>query len=97
MHKLKLTSKISRNEQVNYIEIDDEIVLMNENNDQFYAINTIGSELWSLLENSSLTLCELCERIQENYEISETTCINDVTLFIESLLDKNMLQCTNES
>lgn len=91
MSNLTLTSKISRNPDVSYTQIDNDLVMMGPNDDLFYGVNDTGTKIWSLLEFNDLTFGEINEHIQQGYEVAEVDCLKDLTQFVESMVAQNML------
>ena len=91
MNKLSLTTKISRNPEVAFTQIDDDLVMMGPKDSLFYGVNAVGTEIWSLLEFKTLSLSEICELIQRDFEVNEAQCIEDSMQFVEAMVEQNML------
>ena len=54
MDNLNLSSVVSRNDDVAYTYIDDEMVLMGAEDGLYYGINCVGAEIWKHLENGMM-------------------------------------------
>ena len=91
MHNLTETSKIIANQRVAFTEIDDDVVMMGPENGLFYGVNSVGAEIWNLLQSNALSLSEICEQILQRYDVDESQCATDVKLFVEDLLNQGML------
>lgn len=91
MSNITLTSKISRNPDVSYTQIDNDLVMMGPKDDLFYGVNDTGTKIWSLLEFNDLTFGAIHERIQQEYEVTEAACLEDLTQFVEAMVAQNML------
>ena len=91
MNKFSSTNIISRNPDVAYAQIDNDLVMMGPKDDLFYGINPTGTVIWSLLEFNSLPFSTICESILQNYDVTETVCIEDTAQFIQAMIDQNML------
>lgn len=91
MNKLDLSQQISRNPDVGFTQIDDDLVMMGPNDNLFYGVNAMGTKIWSLLECNSLSLSEICEVIQRDYDVHEQQCIDDVTRFVEEMMTHHMV------
>lgn len=89
--KLDLTSKISRNPDVAFTQIDDDLVMMGPEDNLFYGVNAVGTDIWSLLEFKNLSLNELFEHVQDVYAVTKAQCIEDITQFVGAMVEKNML------
>jgi hypothetical protein len=74
-----------------YTHIDDEIVVMGPNDELYYALNPVGTELWNLLELKPHSLEALTEHLQQIYEVTQTQASEDVALFIEHMMDKELI------
>lgn len=61
--------------------INDEIVMMNIENGQYYLFNTIGTKIWELLENGATTIDSLADQILPEFSIDRETLINDIIKF----------------
>lgn len=91
MNKVNLTSIVSRNPHVVYTQIDSDLVMLDPKDQLFYGVNSIGAELWSLLEKRSLSVTEICSHVEMHYDVPETQYVGDVLSFIESMVKQNML------
>jgi hypothetical protein len=91
MNKLTLTSKLSRNPDVAFTQIDDDLVMMGPDDNLFYGVNATGTKIWSLLEFKVLSLNEICEGIQQDYDVPEAQCIDDAMQFVQAMVEQNML------
>ena len=91
MNKLALTSKISRNPDVAFTQIDGDLVMMGPKDSLFYGVNAVGTAIWSLLEFKTLALSDICELIQHDYAVTETQCIEDSMQFVDAMVEQNML------
>lgn len=87
--------KLRRNLNQLYSEIDDEIIMLSVNNGEYYGLNSIGSEIWNLLEES-ITFQELVEQLLSKFEVDKDTCIIETADFLELLFDKSLIEFTNE-
>lgn len=88
---IDLSSKISRNPDVAFTQIDDDLVMMGPEDSMFYGVNAVGTAIWSLLEFNTLSLGEVCAHIQQGYEVTEVRCVEDSMRFVEAMVDQNML------
>lgn len=91
MNQLTLNSELSRSPDVAFTQIDDDIVMMGPKDSLFYGVNSVGTAIWSLLESKTLTLKDICKQIQQDYEVTETQCVEDITRFVESMVEQHML------
>lgn len=96
MNTLSKTCIISRNPEVAYTQIDQEMVMLEPEKAVFCNVNPIGTALWALLENTALSLEVLCNHIYQHYEVTEAQCVEDATQFINEMVALNLLMVTND-
>lgn len=91
MTTLSLKNIISRNQDFYSSEIDDEAIMMNINDNSYYTVDEIGNKIWQLLENE--TSCEkICNRLIQQYDVSEEQCQKDTLTFLNQLLEHNAIK-----
>lgn len=83
--ELTLGTIIVRNEQLPSAVIDKEVGLMNIDTGKYYALNSVGSDIWRVLEKPS-TVDELILSLTSEYEIDRETCIKQVIPFLKKLI-----------
>ena len=96
MNTLSKTCIISRNPEVAYTQIDQQLVMLEPENAVFCDVNPIGHVLWSLLESNPLSLEALCNHIHQHYEVTAAQCAEDVTQFINEMVALHLLMVTND-
>lgn len=70
--------------------IDDEMVMMDVDKGSYFGLNSMGSEIWNLIEEPK-TIQQLVNILTDEYEISQNECETEVTKFIEALVDVNLI------
>lgn len=88
MHDFSL---IKRNDDLLSSEMDDEIVMMNLESNNYYGLNKIGKDIWECLEEE-LTFNDLCNKLVSKYDVSLEQCKKDVTPFLEKLKESNIIE-----
>lgn len=86
-----MTLKIKRNPEIDDADIDGDKVMMNIDKGQYYMINEIGSDIWSILENE-ITIEELLNKLIDKYDIDKETCKTDVIEFLGRLSDEELIE-----
>jgi hypothetical protein len=82
--ELNLNSIIARNEEMLSGVVDDEIVMLNMDSDQFHHINETGRRIWELLETPR-SVAEVCDILFEEFEVRQDTCQKEVLDFFKAL------------
>ena len=91
MSVINQTSQIARNADVAYTYMDDEMVVMGSEDSLYYGINSVGTEIWSFLEEQPQSFQSICNHLQKTYDVDESQCVEDATRFIHSLLEHKMV------
>jgi len=63
--------------------------------DSIYSFNSVGSDLWRLLEKQ-VTLEEMCEWITEHYEVTEEQAFGDIKEFLGDLVGTGLVSSVAE-
>lgn len=72
-------------------EIDDEVIILDSNTQEYFTINQVGKDIWELL-SKELTLEEVVTELMEIYDISKEQLESDVKNFIEALSQKGLIK-----
>ena len=83
-------SIFQRNSEIIASEIENETVMMDKDFETYFGLAKIGTRIWQLLENE-ISLQTICEKLVDEYDVSLEQCIADVTPFIASLLENEMV------
>lgn len=89
------TLKVSIPENVLAQELNGEVVLLNMENEAYYSLNPVGSQIWQLLTEQGDVETAM-QQLLQIYVLDETTQRKDVTILINELLEVNLLQKTEE-
>ncbi|AEE87353.1 PqqD family protein [Francisella tularensis subsp. novicida] len=91
MSKINLNDKITRNNDFYSSEIDNELIMMDISNNNFYTTGEIGNRIWELLEFE--TSCEnICQQLCQEYDVSVEQCQQDTLNFLDQLLENKAIQ-----
>lgn len=92
--KLDINATIRRNPSQLYSTIDNEVVMLSVHKGEYLSLNDIGSHIWQKLE-SSVSVNELVDHLCEIYDIDEELCLKETMIFLEELMEKEIIQVTN--
>ena len=70
---------------------DDEVVLMNFENEEYYGLEFPGSRIWELLELPR-SLAEICSLLVEEYDVDTDICHEETSEFVQNMIDKNLVE-----
>jgi hypothetical protein len=85
-----LPSAVAISDSVLYQELEDEAVLLNMANQQYYGLNDVGAQMWkSLTEAESVAAAE--DKLASMYEIERPTLRSDLEALVRDLLKAGLL------
>ena len=86
-----MSTKWQISKEVLSSKIDDEVVLMSMEADAYFGLDPVGSKVWELLSIEPATVAELVEKLMEDYDIDEETCVRDVEAFITQMSERKLI------
>ncbi len=71
-------------------ELDGEMVILDMKSGQYFGIDTIGCEIWKMLEKN---VCpdEIVDHLLNEYDVLPDTCCQHVYSFIDHLQQSNLI------
>ena len=94
MNTLNPTQPLSLTQDTVFTQINDEIVVISPKDDQNYALNPVGTELWNLLESQSMSQEEMVIYLTQTYEVNREQAVVDVSVFIQAMMDHDLVVAT---
>ena len=70
-------------------DIDDEIIVFDIENEQFYEFEGIGSFIWNRIDGNNVD--SIAEAVCDEYEIDKETALEDTLSFINDLYEKRLI------
>jgi hypothetical protein len=85
--------KVVQSEDVIFHALQDELILLNLKSQEYFALNSIGADMWSrLLEHGNVeTVARL---LSAEYDVEEQTLRNDLENLIGRLVGAGLLKTT---
>ena len=91
---MELNTLISRNPEMLAVDMDDEVVMMDVTNGDYFGLNTVGAYIWNLLEQEQ-TIAMILENAQQHFTAENTEQIQqDVYTFLTELQEKKLVVMT---
>ena len=78
---------LQRHPDMVFSHIDDEVVMMSVETGEYYGLNPVASRIWEILEKP-YTFDQLIDMLLQEFDIDESKCRNDVTGFLNQLIEK---------
>lgn len=74
--------------------MDGETLMLDSHSGMYYGIDAVGTRIWEYLA-SPITIPDLVERLEEQYEVETQRCARDVADLIEQLAARKMIKTAN--
>lgn len=72
--------------------LDDEVVLMNTQSGEFFALKGTGRTIWDLIDGNR-DESEICAVLTERFEVAPEQCQADVATFVAQLTQAGFVEC----
>lgn len=82
--------KYVRNPVIKSKVIDDEQILLNTETGDYFGLNELGAEIWELVDGQH-DLDAMIEHLLDIYDVEKTELTDDVTEFIDALLERSII------
>jgi hypothetical protein len=95
MAALTLTddTPIQINPDITFGDVDGEIIALNVKTGYFLTLNSSGSYIFALFENTTpLTLTAIYNQVQDAYDVEPETCQQEVRTFLDRCLELGLIQ-----
>jgi hypothetical protein len=73
------------------VEMDGELVMMSQDQGEYYGLREVAASLWLHLAEPHTTE-ELCVLVADEYDVSVEGCRDDVVAFLGELADKELIE-----
>jgi hypothetical protein len=96
MSTLSLSRIVQRRADLLASDMQGETVMLDMVSGYYFAMDSVGGRIWQLLEHAS-TVAQVCQSLQQEYEVDEATCQREVSEFIDELLKHHLVTITADS
>ena len=86
---------LARSREALHCEVDGDTVFMSIANGMYYAIDSIGTRIWALLE-APRRPADLCDILVREYDVPARQCEDDVLAFLHELASFDLVQVVND-
>ena len=87
---ITINSVIKRSPEIVHTDMDGETVMMSIEQGNYYGIDSIGSDIWNMLEGE-MSIEDLCLKLCEKYDVEESQCQQDVISFLEKMQEHKVI------
>ena len=88
--KLLDDTPLARNEAVVFTELDGEVVMLDAKAGRYYELDSVGSRIWTLLEDKP-TMAQLRAALAAEFDVSSETCLEDISHFMNELAKRGLV------
>lgn len=82
---------LERHDLVYLSNADEDLVILDEEENHYFTINSVGYKIWGLLE-SKKTVEQLVSGLMSIYNVDFDTCFRDINVFIQTMIEQNLIK-----
>jgi hypothetical protein len=82
---------LERNDLIALSNSDEDLVILDEEENHYFAINSVGHRIWSLLD-SRKTVDQLIFSLMEIYQVNYDACFMDIKAFLQTMIDQKLIK-----
>ena len=87
---MNINKGVTISSSVFFQKVDDEIVLIDMVSENYFGLNSVGTDVWQLLHGGK-TLQETNDALLEMYEVEPEELEKDLFFFVKMLMEKGLL------
>ena len=72
-------------------EVDEELVMLDPRQGQYFGLDPIARQIWELLETPR-SVDALCAEVQGRFDVAPDTCRRDVLAFLDQLDEAELVE-----
>lgn len=91
MNNLSLSPRVKPNEDVVWRNLQGESVLLDLKSGVYFGLDTVGTRIWTMLQDHDDLQVVLAELLGE-YDVAEETCARDLMDLVTALAEKGLVQ-----
>ncbi len=88
---IKLTTILTKNEDIAWRKIDDDAILIDIDEEEVTHFNEVGAQIWIALDGET-SVTGILEQIQCFFDVEEEKAKKDVFAFLYNLLHREMVK-----
>ena len=94
IQKINPDTILQRNPDQLFTMIDDEVVMLNIDHEEYLNLNSHASYIWQQIEQP-VQFSELIYQLCNAFDVDRVMCIEDTHGFIEEFVEKKIIQIIN--
>lgn len=88
---MTLDDKIRQSKEIDATELDGEKVMMNLELGKYFALNSVGSRIWDIIENE-IQVKDIVETLLKEYKVDKKKCEESVINYLVSLENEKLIE-----
>ena len=88
---MNATTIICRNKEILHTYLDQEVIMMDVENGNYYHFNPVGSSIWEYLDSGKQSIEALAERIVVDFDIDKETAVSDIIAFVQKTREQGLI------
>lgn len=88
---MDLNQKITFADTVFAQEVDDEMVILDMESENYFGLDEVGTSIWQAMQEHG-TLQEVFDALLEQYEVEPDVLEKDLSDFVEKLLESGLVE-----
>lgn len=88
---MDLNQKITFADTVFAQEVDDEMVILDMESENYFGLDEVGTSIWQAMQEHG-TLQEVFDALLEQYEVEPEVLEKDLSDFVEKLLESGLVE-----
>jgi ornithine carbamoyltransferase len=88
---MNLNKKIIFPDTVFAQKVDDEMVLLDMNSENYFGLDGVGTAIWQAMQENE-TLKDVLEVLLEQYEVEKEVLKKDLFIFVERLKESGLIE-----
>jgi len=93
---IDLNSVVVQGEGLVSCDLEGDTALMSVESGKYYGLDPIGSRIWGLIEKPR-AVADMCEILQEEFEVERERCEHDVLALLNELAEENLVKVVDDS
>lgn len=88
---MDLAQKVKFSDTVFAQEVDDEMVLLDMNSENYFGLDAVGTDIWQVMQKQE-NLEKVLEVLIEQYDVEEKILKKDLLLFVQQLEESGLIK-----
>ncbi len=95
-YEIERSTILRRNPDQLFTLVDDEIVMLNIEHEEYLNLNSHASYIWNQLE-SPISFGKLIENLCDTFDVEENVCVADTLGFLEEFIEIDIIHILDET